>query len=217
MPPIYKSPHTLRRIARKPVIAFCVALIVLAGVTSRVQGREAQEGPHVLSPRSAVARNNRPAAAYRTEIHFAPEENLENVDIPLIKAATSTVDVAMYTFTDRALAEALVTDARRGVHVRIYRDRGQFQSEQRRGGQVFRVLSKQPNIQVKVKASRELMHEKAFAVDNRILRGGSANWSLSAARYQDNEITVTGDPLEVNAFERKFAAMWSRNDNEVMQ
>jgi phosphatidylserine/phosphatidylglycerophosphate/cardiolipin synthase-like enzyme len=92
------------------LIAFCVALILLAGITGRVQGRDAHE---------------RPQPAYRAEIHFAPEENLENVDIPLIRAATSTVDVAMYTFTDRALAEALVTDARRGVHVRIYRDRGQ--------------------------------------------------------------------------------------------
>jgi cardiolipin hydrolase len=82
---------------------------------------------------------------------------------------------------------------------------------------VLWLLSKQPNIQVKVKASRELMHEKAFAVDNRILRDGSANWSLSAARYQDNEITITDDPLEVHAFERKFAAMWSRSDNEVIQ
>jgi phosphatidylserine/phosphatidylglycerophosphate/cardiolipin synthase-like enzyme len=110
MPPIYKSPPAHRRTPRKPLIAFCVALILLAGITGRVQGRDAHE---------------RPQPAYRAEIHFAPEENLENVDIPLIRAATSTVDVAMYTFTDRALAEALVTDARRGVHVRIYRDRGQ--------------------------------------------------------------------------------------------
>jgi len=49
------------------------------------------------------------------------------------------------------------------------------------------------------------------------LQYSSANWSVSAARYQDNEITVTDDPLEVNAFERKFAAMWCRNDNEIMQ
>jgi phosphatidylserine/phosphatidylglycerophosphate/cardiolipin synthase-like enzyme len=73
------------------------------------------------------------------------------------------------------------------------------------------------NIRMKVKVSHELMHDKAFSVDNRILRHGSANWSRSAARYQDNEITVTDDPREVNAFERKFASMWSRSHNEIIQ
>ena len=200
--PIYKSSQIIRRVPTMPLIALCVALMFLAGIAGPVQGREAHE---------------RPLSACRTEIYFAPEEDLENVDIPLIKAARSSVDVAMYAFTDRSLAEALVTAAGRGVQVRIYRDRGQFQSEQRRGGSVLAWLSKQPNIRMKVKASHELMHDKAFSVDNRILRDGSANWSRSAARYQDNEITVTDDPREVNAFERKFASMWSRSDNEMIQ
>jgi phosphatidylserine/phosphatidylglycerophosphate/cardiolipin synthase-like enzyme len=154
---------------------------------------------------------------YQTEIHFAPEENLENVDIPLINGARKAVDVAVYTFTDRKLADALVTAAGRGVQVRIYRDREQFQSEQNRGGQVSAILFGQPNIQIKVKASRDLMHDKAFEVDNHILRDGSGNWSLSAAHYQDNEIRVTNNPLEVNAFEQIFSAVWSRTDNEVIQ
>ena len=46
-----------------------------------------------------------------------------------------------------------------------------------------------------------------------VLRSGSGNWSVSAARYQDNEITVTTDAAEVAVFEREFRAMWERPDN----
>ena len=58
IPPIYRSPQIFRRIPPKPLIALCVALIFLGGITGRVQGREAPEGPQ---------------SACRTEIDFAPE------------------------------------------------------------------------------------------------------------------------------------------------
>jgi phosphatidylserine/phosphatidylglycerophosphate/cardiolipin synthase-like enzyme len=199
------------------VLALCAAVLVFGWVTGRVEGREAQEGAQTRGSGVPVEPGSGRAPVSGTEIHFAPEENLEKVDLALIQDAKNSVDVAMYTFTDRKLAAALVTAARRGVQVRIYRDHSQFQSEQRRGGQALRLLWKQPNLHIKVKASRELMHEKSFAVDRRILRAGSANWSQSGARYQDNEITITGDPREVTAFERKFAAMWGREDNEAIQ
>ena len=151
------------------------------------------------------------------EAHFAPDENLENVDIPLINGASESVDVAMYTFTDEQIAYALVRAAQRGVRVRIYRDREQFQSEQARGGQVSAILFGQRNIQIRVKSSRDLMHDKFFIVDNHILREGSGNWSFSAARYQDNEIEVKYRPFEVNPYARAFYGMWTRRDNEVIQ
>lgn len=198
--------QALRRIPVEPLIALCIAFCFLAYVMGEIHGRGAQERPQAAQDNGS-----------QLEIHFAPEENLETVDIPLIKAARSAVDVAVYTFTDRRLAEALVRAAERGVHVRIYRDREQFQSEQSRGGQVLAILAHQPNIEIKVKASRDLMHEKTFEIDNRILRDGSGNWSLSAAHYQDNEITVTDNALAAIAFERNFTEMWNRADNEVIQ
>lgn len=152
-----------------------------------------------------------------TAIHFSPTENLETVDIPLIDQAQKSIDIAMYTFTDTRIADALVDAAKRGVSVRVYRDREQFEAEQRRGGRVMAVLSTTPGIHVRVKGSDELMHDKAFVVDRRMLRSGSGNWSLSAAKYQDNEITFTTEPSECADFESAFDAMWNRSDNEAVQ
>ena len=153
----------------------------------------------------------------RESIFFSPTQDLENVDIGLLERARSSIKIAMFAFTDRSIAEALMRQARSGVQIWIYRDRGQFEQEHAQRSQVSAILAGQPNIHVRVKGSKELMHEKAFLVDDSILRDGSGNWSVSAARFQDNQITVTRDASQVAAFDREFRGMWNRGDNVVVQ
>src|SRR4051812_25568715 len=74
--------------------------------------------------------------AASSEIYFSPSTNLENVDLALIERAEHSIDVAMYTFTDRRIALALRKAAERGVTVRIYRDHEQYEEELRRGSTV---------------------------------------------------------------------------------
>ncbi|HUZ95380.1 MAG TPA: phospholipase D-like domain-containing protein [Edaphobacter sp.] len=151
------------------------------------------------------------------QIYFSPGQNVERIDIGLINGARSSIEVAMYAFTGRAIARALVRAASRGVQIWIYRDRGQFEQEQARGSQVMAILSGHRNIHVRVKGSDELMHEKMALFDDRVLRDGSGNWSVSAARYQDNQVTVTRDTRQIEDFERDFAEMWKRPGNLVVQ
>jgi hypothetical protein len=44
-------------------------------------------------------------------------------------------------------------------------------------------------------------------VDDKIIRDGSGNWSVSATRYEDNEIAVSSDPEEIGAFQQDFTEM----------
>jgi phosphatidylserine/phosphatidylglycerophosphate/cardiolipin synthase-like enzyme len=154
--------------------------------------------------------------AASSPIYFSPSTNLEEVDIVLIERARRSIDVAMYTFTDRRIADALRHAAERGVQVRVYRDREQYEEELRKGSSVPSILAGSPNIEVRVKRSNDLMHEKSMLADA-TLRAGSANWSVSAARYQDNEVSVTTDPAMVAAFSREFRAMWDRPDNSQVR
>ena len=79
------------------------------------------------------------------------------------------------------------------------------------------ILAGEPNISIKVKNSKELMHDKVALYDSHLLRDGSCNWSVSAARYQDNEISVTDNAAMAQAFGSDFVRMWSRPDNTVIQ
>ena len=162
------------------------------------------------------------AARARDEQHFSPAENLEQLDHERLERARHTIDIAMYAFTDRYLAEELVTIARRGVRIRIYRDRQQYEEEQRNARERNRpstseMLRGESNIQLRIKAAHELMHLKAYLVDGRLLRDGSANWSSSGLKRQDNNLHFTADPAQVRVFQQEFEQMWNRPDNEKAQ
>lgn len=164
------------------------------------------------------------AAGAEAGDHFSPTENLERLDLEQIAQAHHSLDIAMYAFTDRYLAQAVIEAAHRGVKVRIYRDRSQFEEEQRNADlhhdrSLSDMFHRQPNIAIRIKNSNEhnLMHLKAYVVDGELLRDGSANWSPSGLKRQDNNSHFTTDPAQVHAFEQTFDDMWSRSDNEIVQ
>jgi phosphatidylserine/phosphatidylglycerophosphate/cardiolipin synthase-like enzyme len=82
---------------------------------------------------------------------------------------------------------------------------------------VIAQLAATPNVEVKIKHSRVLMHLKSYAVDGQTLRSGSANFSASALKHQDNDLVLTHDATSVRRFELDFNQLWSRPDNERLQ
>jgi phosphatidylserine/phosphatidylglycerophosphate/cardiolipin synthase-like enzyme len=158
------------------------------------------------------------------ENHFSPEENLERLDVEHLRKARQSVDVAMYAFTDLALAKVLREVSDRGVTVRLYRDRGQYEAEELKAVRFHqpsstRLLRGARNVHIRMKQGSEqnLMHLKAACVDRRLLRDGSANWSPSGEKSQDNNARFTSSPEEIKKFDRVFEAMWSRSSNLVIQ
>ena len=79
---------------------------------------------------------------------------MERSELAQLDTATHTVDVAMYSFTDRELAEELVTLARKGVRVRVYRDREQFAQEMQWGNVSTTSILLAAGIEVRVKGAR---------------------------------------------------------------
>jgi phosphatidylserine/phosphatidylglycerophosphate/cardiolipin synthase-like enzyme len=159
--------------------------------------------------------------------HYSPEENLESIDVDLIDHARRSIEIAMYAFTDRPIADAVIRAASRGVHVWIYRDGIQVKD---RGDKSRRILSASRQsgvvqIEVKRNSSRNIMHLKAYLIDGMILRTGSANWSPPGEGawcsrgerlhrdQQDNNLFITNDPREVRKFESTFRRIWTRETN----
>jgi phosphatidylserine/phosphatidylglycerophosphate/cardiolipin synthase-like enzyme len=159
-----------------------------------------------------------------SEDHFSPPEDLEHLDLYRLEHARLSMDIAMYSFTDKPLADELIKLAREGVEIRIYRDREQYDNEQRNAAQhhdlsTTDMFRGEHNIQVRVKASgrRDLMHLKAYLIDGTLLRDGSANWSPAGEKVQDNNARFTNNPVEIRFFNDDFEQMWARSDNEVVQ
>jgi phosphatidylserine/phosphatidylglycerophosphate/cardiolipin synthase-like enzyme len=162
--------------------------------------------------------------------HFSPVENLERLEIAQLKAAAeqarrsrAPLRIAMYAFTDRAVAELLIQEADRGTVVELYRDGEQYESEERNAAR-FRDRSttdlfrghRNVHIRVKPPSRSDLMHLKAWS-DGTLLREGSANWSPAALKRQDNNVRFTTNGEEVRSFVNTFEAMWNRPANLVIQ
>lgn len=199
--------------------SYLLTLAFLVGITlvlQRAQQRHPVPGHLQDLTRAAEA------GASVAEDHFSPLEDIERIDVARLDQAKSSVDIAMYAFTDRYIADELKRLAQRGVKIRIYRDQEQYEEEQRHASKkeddsTTSMLSGMANVQIRVKGHRELMHLKAYLVDGTMLRDGSANWSPSGEKRQDNNAHFTGDPTQVTAFEKNFEAMWSRPENLVVQ
>ncbi|MFY9627463.1 MAG: phospholipase D-like domain-containing protein [Methylocystis sp.] len=142
---------------------------------------------------------------------YGPSIGIESVDARLIAQAQSSIDMAAYVLTDRAVVSALGRAAMRGVHVRVYLDGEQMAHSE----SAVSAISATPNVELRQKRrSRDLMHLKSYVVDRRVLRSGSANFSVSAEDYQDNDLIVIESPDLAKNFEENFERLWSRADNQ---
>lgn len=145
-------------------------------------------------------------------VFYGPDEAFDAIDRRLIDGARRSIDMAAYVLSDRELANALARAAQRGVKVRVYLD-----GEETRAGSPIHQFAGLPNIDLRLKPpGRDLMHLKSYQIDGRVLRSGSANFSVSAVAYQDNDIVVIENPLAAARFTAAFDDLWARPDNRRM-
>lgn len=202
---------------------FTTAIVVVMLAFVWLQSRRTHHNGSLLPKASMPALIQGAESGPQTaEDHFSPGENLEQIDVARIREAKHTLDIAMYAFTDRYLAEAIVERAHAGVRVRLYRDKQQFGDEESGSGKRNRestasLFQSESNISIRVKGKSELMHLKAYLIDGQMLRIGSANWSPSGLKRQDNNAHFTTDPTQIKAFQGNFEEMWSRDDNRLVQ
>ena len=200
----------MRRLTFPAILVAFYVLFISAGV----RGVRSQQSATALTTNAAT-----------TEIHYSPAENLENYDLMLLGKTQEHLDMVLYAFDDKTLATELVNLAARGVAIRIYRDQTQYNGEVARGVKggtdLNKVLAGFHNVQIKVKGNVALAHLKSYCVDcskdGGVLRDGSANWSVSGEKVQDNSfVEVVGGEAPGN-FEFNFEQLWARPTNKVVQ
>jgi len=217
------------------LVAFIfVGLAILPWITGRVAawkgsgrgsggvagGRQGQgQGSGILSGTLPAGVPYGAANAAGTErIFYGPANDLEEVDGRLLRSAASTLDIAMYSFTDMNLCRIVAAASLKGAKVRVYRDGAEYAKERGRqaGGPGCMATLLAGGVSVRVKPEGELMHLKSYAIDGVRLRSGSANLSRSGEQRQDNDLILIQSSADVKVFEAEFEAMWKRPDNLVV-
>lgn len=138
--------------------------------------------------------------------HFSPNENLSSTYVNGISQAQHTVDISCYGITDRRISGALVSARSRGVLVRVYVDNGQSRCM---GSQVTYLRSN--GVEVRIKTSSVLCHNKYVILDGNTVITGSANLSVAANSQDNNSLVISGVDSVTRAYQTDFNRQWSRN------
>jgi hypothetical protein len=142
--------------------------------------------------------------------YFSPTDHAQaNAVIPLVNAATSTLDIAMFFFTSQDIADAILAARARGVAVRMILD----------AGGAANAYSKHPalcagGIAVKTENWGGKSHSKWAVADAGIAGSaavvfGSMNWTGAGDTDNDeNTLYVKNDGF-AGAFHAEFERQWS--------
>lgn len=106
--------------------------------------------------------------------------------IQLLRSAQKTIKVAMFTWTRTDFTQELIDAAKRGVQVETVLDR---YSGKGASAKIVRMLE-QAKIPVRLSTGQGLLHHKFAYIDDRILVNGSANWTNSAFKVNDDYFVV---------------------------
>lgn len=151
-------------------------------------------------------------------VYFTPRDDVKANLIELIKAERKSIDLAMYMFTDKVLAQALVDAYVRGVQVRVVLDQVSMSERfgkglflQKNGVAVFVHRAAQGN-----PFSMPIMHNKfvIFGFNDLykkpLLWTGSFNCTVSAATLHDENVVIVDDVNAIAEYQNCFKQLVAR-------
>lgn len=136
--------------------------------------------------------------------YFSPNGGCLKAVVSAINKSQKTVDIAVYYFTSKLIARALVNAKERGVKVRIVLDKNQ-QKE---------IFSKsryliQRGFEVRYYKGEGTMHNKFAVVDKKALITGSFNWTPTADWKNEENLLIITNKHTVGKYSQRFEYLWS--------
>jgi len=153
------------------------------------------EGVKLFSPKAADTP--------RSRAYFSPGEECRDAILGQIRAASRNIDICVFTISDNIIRDALVSAHQVGKKIRIISDNDKSLDM----GSDIQFLMRL-GIAVHLDKTKDHMHHKFALFDNEVLLNGSYNWTRSAAERNFENITLTEDEGQVEAFTKEFERLW---------
>jgi len=139
-----------------------------------------------------------------TECLFFPSPSAHSRLLQLLRRASVSLDVAVFSITDNDIADTLVAAMQRGVAVRVISDDEQVKQQ---GSDILRLQA--AGMPVKVDASPAFhMHHKFAIIDGLTVATGSYNWTQQAHTGNQENLLVVEDAGAVREYQGCFQGMW---------
>jgi len=139
-----------------------------------------------------------------TDAFFSPGDACRNAIVHHIDSATSQLLICVFTISDDSITKSLLTAHRKGIVIKVITDNDKSEDV----GSDIEQLAK-AGIAVKMDTTPNHMHHKFMLADNHTLITGSYNWTLSAAKYNYENIIVTHEAGVIKLFSQQFDRLWN--------
>lgn len=148
-----------------------------------------------------------PVPIYRggVKILFSPQDNCAGEIVSRIDKAQNSVDVAMYLFTSRSIAQALIRAKARGVDVKVCLAGGHEPDYGRYSKSGYLIKN---GIPVKLIEGSGIMHNKFCIIDDFITITGSYNWTVRAELENDENILIIESERIAKIYKEQFKKFW---------
>jgi len=139
------------------------------------------------------------------KVYFSLYDEPEQIIIKNIDNAKKFIGIAMYTFTDREIAQAIIRAKDRGVDIKIYLDRSQVNAKYSKSRYFFN----NGISEIKISSNNYIMHNKFAIIDNEIVITGSYNWTASAGERNNENLLVIDNKIIINKYQTQFNYLWN--------
>ncbi len=145
------------------------------------------------------------------QIYFSPNKYIINtVILPEIEKAQDYIYLSMFLITDSKIVRSLIEAFERGVEIKMIIDAHHALQPYSK----HEVLRK-AGIKVKVENWAGKMHAKTVIIDDKTIISGSANWTYSAFKYNDENLLIFRNaPKEVKFLKKEFEQSWKSIPNK---
>jgi phosphatidylserine/phosphatidylglycerophosphate/cardiolipin synthase-like enzyme len=134
--------------------------------------------------------------------HFSPKGGCTDAVVGQLRQARREVLVMAYSFTSKAIAQALIDAKGRGVHVEILLDKS---NEQETYSELAPFLEQ--GLAPLIDAHHAIAHNKVMIIDHRTLITGSFNFTNQAeGENAENLLVIKGHPQLINVYRENFLA-----------
>ncbi len=138
-----------------------------------------------------------------SDAFFSPGDACRNIIIDNIRSAINKISICVFTISDDRITDAIIDSHKRGKEIKIITDNDKSLDL---GSDIEQLA--QEGIKVKMDSSPNHMHHKFMVVDERALITGSYNWTLSAARYNHENVLLTKEATVIKSFLKEFNHLW---------
>jgi phosphatidylserine/phosphatidylglycerophosphate/cardiolipin synthase-like enzyme len=200
-------------------VLFGLVLLFACAAEAQIPAQAPEPSPAGDAPAAVRARRTPPAlpvsqtppalpARGTVQVAFTPWDDAEAMIVDGIRRARRQILVQAYSFTSRALANALMAARRRGVDVQVIADR-----EQTFGGESSRIPElAEAGIPVMLDVRYQSAHNKVMVMDagteDAAVVTGSYNWTYAAQhKNAENVLILRHNPDVAHA----YAANWRRH------